>query len=132
MDDPIQWGAANLSWTPDGYRLELPVWLDVRGSAVFEQRLPDLLESFEALKDGPLSFEFTGGRRWSNETGAGADPASLTVIAHRTLFAVAPEELHRVLGTAAAESQREADEQHARDQEAATAWLATLRGNPAS
>lgn len=128
MNDPIQWGRTELSWSPDGYRLTLTVWLDERASALFERRVPDALRSLDALTDdGNLAYEFQGGSRWRNERGAGAEPALLTVIAPRTLFAVEPERLRTVLGELAAECQREADEQHERDEEIAAEWLRKIR-----
>lgn len=128
MNDPIQWGRTELSWTPDGYRLALTVWLDGRGSALFERRVADTLRSLDELaNDGELAYEFQAGRRWRDEQGAGAEAALLTMIAPRTLFAIEPDRLRVTLSELAADCQREADEQHERDEELAAEWLQSVR-----
>lgn len=77
----------------DGYRLTLTVWLDVRASALFERRLQDALASFEELADSQADFAFRGGAINRAERGTNAEPATLTIVADRTLFAIAPEQL---------------------------------------
>jgi hypothetical protein len=112
----------------DGYRLTLTIWLDQRASALFERRVADALRSLDELTDADgLAYEFHGGRISRSERGANADPAALSVIAPRTLFAVEPERLRVVLGELAAECKREADEQHERDEEIAEQWLQRVR-----
>ncbi|MCD6726894.1 MAG: hypothetical protein LT070_06595 [Solirubrobacteraceae bacterium] len=89
-------GTFPLSWTPDVYRLTLTVWLDVRASALFERRLQDALASFEELADSQADFEFRGGAINRDECGTTAEPATLTIVADRTLFAIAPEQLREI------------------------------------
>ena len=130
MNDPIQWQGAVLTWAPDGYRLKLKVWLDTRASALFEQSLPAVLERLDALgEDGPR-YEFEPGERWDDERGAGAEPALLTIIAPRTLFAVEPDRLREDLGALAARARDEAEEQRRRDDDIAAHWLTRLRTPP--
>lgn len=131
MNDPIQWGRSELTWSPEGYRLKLSVWLDVRASALFERGLPAVLDGFaELFDDGKLTWEFEGGHRWANETGAGSEPGSLVLLAPRTIFAIDPERLRAALRDLAVSARKEADEQQARDQEIAEAWLKDLRSAP--
>ena len=128
MNDPIQWGRTELGWTPDGYRLTLTIWLDGRASALFERRVADTLRALDDFaNDGELAYEFQAGERWRDERGAGAEPALLTIVAPRTLFAIEPERLRAALSDLAAECQREADEQHERDEELAADWLQRVR-----
>jgi hypothetical protein len=37
MDTPLQWGAATVTWAPDGYALRVPMHLDERATDVLEQ-----------------------------------------------------------------------------------------------
>src|SRR4051794_8097173 len=132
IDDPVQWGRAELAWVPDGYRLDIPIWLQERASALFESRVLDALRQYHELGDADAHMvEFTPGRHWTDQGGrVGADPAALTIVAPRTLFALDPEDLRSTLSNLARDCQREADEQHARDEEIAESWLQRLRGSP--
>ena len=130
--DLIQWADATLSWTPAGYRLELDVWIDERASALFEVRLEETLQPFDALDDGDLRVTFVpaalldvaeDGRRSTDH-----EPAELEVVAPRTLFAIDPVAFRAALDELAVSCQQEADEQHARDEELARQWLRRLRG----
>jgi hypothetical protein len=127
MDDPIQWRRSEFTWSPPAhYKLTLTVWLAERALALFEQRLPDALASFEELTEAGASYEFRGGTLTRDERGASAEPAVLTIIADRTLFAIKPARLLEVLGGLAATCRREADEQQQRDDEIARDWLREL------
>jgi hypothetical protein len=125
MNDPIQWGRSDLAWSPPAvYKLTLTVWLAERASALFEHRLRDALASFEDLREA--SYEFRGGTLTRDARGANAEPAILTIISDRTLFAIEPARLREVLGPLAADCRREADEQQERDDEIAKQWLREL------
>lgn len=127
-NDPIQWGRAEVAWTPTGYRLTLPVWLDARGSALFEARVGDLLESLEELGEGAVRvWTFEHGHIHRTKTEVRADPGLLRITAPRTLFALEPARLQDVLGALAATCRREGDEQQDRDEEIAGDWLGRVR-----
>ena len=127
MNDPIQWGRSELSWSPPAnYELTLTIWLAERASALFEQQLAASLASFDELSDAGASYEFRGGTLTRDERGTNAEPAILTITADRTLFAVKPARLLEVLGGLAAECRREASEQQERDDEIAKDWLREL------
>lgn len=128
MSNKVQWGKTELAWAPDGYRLTLTVWIDVRASMLFEQRLPEALQRFEEFADsGEFRYEFAGGGRWQTERGADSEAAVLTIIAPRTIFAIDPEKLRIAFDDLASTCQAEADEQHERDEEIAEDWLAKVR-----
>lgn len=123
---PIQWGAANVAWTVDGYELGVPVWLDERASALFAQRVgPALEEVFDS--DDEFEATWSGGRIESSQRGTSAEPGVLMIVTGRTLFAVPPERLAEVLTPLALACRTEADEQHARDEELAKDWIERLR-----
>jgi hypothetical protein len=127
MDDPIQWRRSEFRWSPPAnYRLSLTVWLAERASALFEERLSHALGLFEELSDAGARYEFRGGTLTRDDRGANAEPAILTIVADRTLFAIKPARLLEVLGGLAAECRREADEQQERDDEIAKDWLREL------
>lgn len=109
--------------------MTLTVWRDGRASALSERRLADAFRSLDELVDeGELAYEFQAGRRWRGEQRTGADPALLTMIAPRTLFALEPGRLRAALSELAVDCQREADEQqHERDEEIVTEWLQRVR-----
>ncbi len=128
MDDPIHWGRTHLDWTPEGYRLVLTIRLRERAAALFESRLAGLLESFEALLDDDLLYDFASGAvpnvpRANFSTGH----ATLAIIAGRSLFAVDADNFRTALTELAVTCRREADEQQQRDEEIAEGWLAKLR-----
>src|SRR4051812_26288289 len=110
MNDPIQWGRSSLTWSPPSdYRLTLTVWLAERASAIFEHRLRDALQTFDDLRDA--TYEFDSGALTRDGRGTNAEPAILTIVAGRTLFAIPPSKLREVLSALAVDCRLEADEQ---------------------
>lgn len=128
MGNPIQWGRTHLDWTPDGYRLVLTILLDERAAALFESRLAGVLESFEALLDDDLLYDFASGAVENfPRVGFNTQHATLAIIAGRSLFAVDADRFRRELTDLAVSCRREAEEQQQRDEEIAEGWLAKLR-----
>lgn len=130
MDDPIHWGRTLLDWTPDGYRLVLTIRLQERAAALFESRLAELLQSFEALLDDDLLYDFASGSVENfPRAGFNTDHATLAIVAGRSLFAVDADSFRTALTDLAVTCRREANEQQKRDEELAEEWLAKLRNS---
>ncbi len=129
MDNPIQWSRTHLDWTPEGYRLVLTIRLQERAAALFESRLAGLLESFEALLDDDLLYDFASGavENAPRVGGYNTGHATLAIIAGRSLFAVDADGFRSALTELAVTCRREAAEQQQRDEEIAKDWLAKLR-----
>jgi hypothetical protein len=124
MDTPFQWGAANLTWSPTGYELHVPMFLEARATIALDRS-----DYLSRLPGADVSASLRAGVKSTGESGTSFEPGEL-VIASPSLFDVDPQELRRVFDELGAQCQEYADREEADDHERARAFLEALRQGP--
>jgi hypothetical protein len=123
METPLQWPNATIAWTPDGYVLRVPAWLDARATVLFEES-----GVFRELPGERIAWQVRAGRRTNSSSGAAFEPGELTITSPSLLTATEPADLKRLLDNAARKARQAAEEAEALDKQRAEAFLAALRG----
>jgi hypothetical protein len=118
-DHPLQWGAATIAWTPSGYVLSVPMYLDARATQLLETSMPDVPGAEVDYLMRPAV--------WTKvDSGTSVEPGELQ-ISSQVFFDFAPEELKRLLDQASTRASNKAAKEEAHDDEMARRFLVGLR-----
>lgn len=118
-DKPLAWGAAEITWTPSGYTLSVPMYLDDRAAALLESALPE-------IPVAELGYSLRAAVWHSGPTGTRVDPGEL-VVSSSDFFDVGPAELRMHLDNAANRAKLTAERDQAEDEARARMYLQELR-----
>lgn len=127
MDDPIQWGKANIAWSrDDGYTLRLPLWVDARTLALREDVL------FQAIRQAMpgrsrVAIYIEAMVRHEDSEGASADPGQIVISTDTVIGVTEARELRDEIKEALDGAIEEAERAVAADEAAAQEALAILR-----
>jgi hypothetical protein len=124
LASPLQWGAANLYWTPSGYVLSMPMYLNARAAKLFED------SGALATPGAELLYELIPAVWTKKDGGTAVEPGEFRVTWPQ-LPDMAGQALRELLEPAARKARREADEQDADDEKVAKEFLRQLRGDAA-
>lgn len=124
MDTPFQWGAATLTWSPTGYELHVPMFLDERATLALDRS-----DWLSRLPGADVRGSLRTGAKLKGESGASFEPGEL-VIASPSLFDIDPRELRRVLDELGSDCREQAAREEAADHERARAFLKALHQEP--
>lgn len=117
---PFQWAAASLAWTPEGYLLRVPAFLDVRAVS--------LMDMAALVPGATVEYELEPAVWTKTERGTSVEPGELR-IKWPQLPGVAGEAIREPLDRAARDAVREADEATELDKQRVAQLLRGLRGD---
>jgi len=117
MSEPVQWGRAWMSWSPEGYVLRAPLWAQERplheSRAELRQAVDGALGEFQvvSVSASPMELSRSDGR-------ADADPGILEVATRRMMSAEAAGALREAVSKVLTDAVEAADRGEEVDQEA--------------
>jgi hypothetical protein len=123
MSEPVQWGRAWMSWSPEGYVLRVPLWAQERplheSRSELRLAVDGALGEFEvvSVSASPMELSHSDGR-------AEADPGILEVATRRMISAEAAGALRESVSKVLTDAVEAADRGEEVDQEA---WKSVKR-----